>query len=36
MIGEIPVEGYVLEICKWESDDDYYIDDDINIIKKLK
>lgn len=28
--GEIPVEGYVLEICKWKSDDDYYIDDDID------
>ena len=28
--SEIPVEGYLLEICKWTSDDDYYIDDDID------
>lgn len=27
---EIPVEGYLLEICKWTSDDDYYIDNDID------
>jgi hypothetical protein len=28
--GEIPVEGYLLEKCKWKSDDDYYIDNDID------